>query len=51
MPNLFTKGLISGLIAGIVMGAISMILYALKICSLCIIAIGGDFLWSTNGRL
>ncbi len=41
MPNLFIKGLTSGIIAGIVMGATSMILYALKICSLCIIAIGG----------
>lgn len=41
MPDLFIKGVKSGIIAGIAMGTISMILHALKICELCVINIGG----------
>lgn len=41
MSNLFSGGALSGIIAGIVMGLISMLLHAQKICKLCIIAIGG----------
>lgn len=41
MVDRITKGAVSGIIAGIAMGLISMTLHAVKICKLCIIAIGG----------
>ena len=41
MSNLVITGAISGIITGIIMGLISMALHAVKICKLCIIAIGG----------
>ena len=41
MFDRITLGAVSGIIAGIVMGLISMTLHAVKICKLCIIAIGG----------
>lgn len=41
MFDRLNHGAVSGIIAGIVMGLISMTLHELKICKLCIIAIGG----------
>lgn len=41
MGDRIILGALSGIIAGIIMGLISMTLHAFNICKLCIIAIGG----------
>ncbi len=41
MSERLKLGAVSGLIAGTVMGLFSMLLHGIKVCKLCIIAIGG----------
>ncbi|WP_408956270.1 hypothetical protein [Natroniella sp. ANB-PHB2] len=51
MFDRITTGALSGLAAGILMGLISMTLFRMQICKLCIIAIGGGIFTGQLGDL